>query len=173
MTVSSHLHELKNSGIEDCDATSNPPPVGSGLEAGAQESPSTSNIKSEDGILPPDKGKGKVVPDDTAWGGLGHNPPRHQEKAYHPQRQNESADHLQSHSVHHYLTTRSDDEEILDGFLSKMDELEKDLDEAAAEAKRRAEEVHATTQSSLAEVCQCVKAWKEGCSQRDVETSCL
>ena len=35
MTVSSHPHELENSGVEDCDTTSNPPPVGSGLEAGA------------------------------------------------------------------------------------------------------------------------------------------
>ena len=77
MTVSSHLCEFKNSGIKDHDATSNPPPVGSGLEAGEQQSPSTSDIKLEDDILPPDKGKRKAVPDDTAWGGSGHDPPRH------------------------------------------------------------------------------------------------
>ena len=65
----------------------------------------------------------------------------------------------------------SDDKEILDESLSKMDEIEKDLNEAVAEAKRRAEEVHATTQSSLAELCQHVKVWKEGCSPRDVEAS--
>ena len=66
---------------------------------------------------------------------------------------------------------RSDNKEILDRFLSKMDELERDSDEAAAEAKRRAEEVCATTQNSMMELCQCVKALKEGWSQRDVETS--
>ena len=36
---------------------------------------------------------------------------------------------------------RLDDEEILDGFLSKMDEIERDSDEAATEAKRRADKV--------------------------------
>ena len=44
MTMSSHLHELKRSGVGDHNATTNPPPTGGGLEAGAQESPSTSNI---------------------------------------------------------------------------------------------------------------------------------
>ena len=73
MTMSSHLHELKSSGIEDCNATSNPPPTGGGVEAGAQESPSMSNI------LPPDKGKEKVVPDNTSQGGSGHDPPRHRD----------------------------------------------------------------------------------------------
>ena len=73
------------------------------------------------------------------------------------------------HTVHRCLTTRSDDEEILDEFLSKMDEIEKDSDEAAAETKRRADEAHVTTWSSLAELCQCVKMWKEGCSHRDAE----
>ena len=71
------------------------------------------------------------------------------------------------------LTTRPDDEETLDGFLSKMDEIERDLDEAVAEAKRRADEVCANTQSLLAELRQHVKAWKERHSQRDVETSHL
>ena len=42
-----------------------------------------------------------------------------------------------------HLTTRSDDKETLDRFLSKMDEIERDLDEAAAKAKRRADEVRA------------------------------
>ena len=66
---------------------------------------------------------------------------------------------------------RSDNEEILDGFLSKMDEIERDSDEAATEAKRRADEVCTNMQSSLADLCQRVKAWKEMHSQRDVETS--
>ena len=69
MTMSSHLHELKSSGIEDCDATNNPPAVGGGLEAGAQESPSRSDIELEGDILPPDKGKEKAVPEDTALEG--------------------------------------------------------------------------------------------------------
>ena len=75
--------------------------------------------------------------------------------------------------MHCHLTTRPDDEETLDGFLSKMDEIERDLDEAVAEAKRRADEVHANTWSLIAELCQHVKVWKERCSQRDVETSHL
>ena len=86
MTVGSHLCELESSGVGDCDATNNPPPVGSGFETGAQESPSTSNVKLEDDILPPDKGKGKAVPDNTAQGGSGHDPPIHQETMYHLQR---------------------------------------------------------------------------------------
>ena len=66
MTVSSHLHELEISGIGAHDTMTNPLPTGGGLEAGAQESPSTSDVELEDDILPPDKGKGKAVPDDTA-----------------------------------------------------------------------------------------------------------
>ena len=192
MTVSSHLHELKSSGVGDCNAMTNPPPTGGGLEAGEQEPPSTSDIELEDDVLPPDKGKGKAVSSDTAWGGSGHDPPRdweikyHLERwsitlrdevlswemKYHLERWNESVDCSWSHSVCCCLTTRSDGKEILDGFLSKMDELERDLNEAAAEAKRRVEEVCATTWSSIAELCQCIKVWKEGHSLRDVETSC-
>ena len=91
---------------------------------------------------------------------------------YRLERQNESVDHLQSQSVHFHPTTRSDDKEILDGLLSKMDEIEKDLDKAVAEAKRRVDEVHATIRSSIAELHQHVKVWKEGHNQRNVETSC-
>ena len=39
MTMTSHLCELKSSGVKNHDATTNPPPTGGGLEAGAQESP--------------------------------------------------------------------------------------------------------------------------------------
>ena len=81
-TMSSHLHELESSGIKDHDAMTNPPPTGGGLEAGAQGSPSTSDVKLEDEIVLPDKGKGKAVPDDTAQGGSGHDPPRDREGAY-------------------------------------------------------------------------------------------
>ena len=64
---------------------------------------------------------------------------------YRLERQNESDDCSQSHSACCCLTTRSDDEDILDGFLSKMDEIEKDLDKAVTEAKRRVDEVRADT----------------------------
>ena len=76
MTMSSQLHEFETSGIVDCEPMTNPPPTGGGLEAGAQESPSTSDVKLEYNIVPPDKGKEKVVPDNTAQGGSGHDPPR-------------------------------------------------------------------------------------------------
>ena len=109
-TMSSDLHELESSGIRDRDATSNLPPVGGRLEAGAQESPSISDIELEDVVLPPDKGKGKAMPDNTAQGGSGHDPPIHQETTYCLQRWNKSADCLRSHSVHCCLTTRSDNE---------------------------------------------------------------
>ena len=49
-----------------------PLPAGGGSEAGAQESPSTSDVELEYDVVPPDKGKGKAVPDDTAKGGSGH-----------------------------------------------------------------------------------------------------
>ena len=83
VTVSSQSCELKTSSVTDCDATTTPPPVGGGSEAEAQESPSTSNVELEYDIIPPDKGKGKAVPDNTAQGGSGHDPPREQERTSH------------------------------------------------------------------------------------------
>ena len=80
MTVSSQSHELKTSGIADCNATTNPPPMGGGSETGAQESPSMSDVELEYNIIPPDKGKSKAVPDNTAQGGSGHDPPREWER---------------------------------------------------------------------------------------------
>ena len=65
MTMSSRLHELESSGIEDHGAMTNPHHAGGGLEAGAQESPSTSDIELEDDIMPPNKGNEKAVPDNT------------------------------------------------------------------------------------------------------------
>ena len=82
MTVSSQVHELETSGIADRDTTINPPPMGGGSEAGAQESPSTSDVKREYDVVPPDKGKGKAVPDNTVQGGSGHDPPRDQERTF-------------------------------------------------------------------------------------------
>ena len=80
VTVSAQSRELETSSIADRDTTTTPPPTGGGSQTGAQESPSTSNIKLEYDVVPPDKGKGKAVPDNTAQGGSGHNPPREQER---------------------------------------------------------------------------------------------
>ena len=88
MTVSSQSRELETSSIADRNATTTPPPVGGGSQTGAQESPSTSDV------IPPDKGKGKAVPDNTAQGGSGHDPPREWERTSRLSRQNESGDHL-------------------------------------------------------------------------------
>ena len=86
-TMSSQSHELETSSIADRDATTTPPPMGGGSQTGAQESPSTSNV------VPPDKGKGKAVPNNTAPGGSGHDPPREPERLSCLLRQNESDDH--------------------------------------------------------------------------------
>ena len=72
MTVSSQSCEL--------ETTTTPPPMGGGSQTGAQESPSTSNVELEYDIVPPDKGKGKAVPDNTAQGGSGHDPLREWER---------------------------------------------------------------------------------------------
>ena len=56
-TMSSQSHELETSSFADCNAMTTPPPMGG--EAGAQESPSTSNIELEYDVVLPDKGKGK------------------------------------------------------------------------------------------------------------------
>ena len=64
--MSSQSHELETSGFADNNAMTNPPPMGGGSEAGAQESSSTSDIELEYNIVPLDKGKGKAVPDNTA-----------------------------------------------------------------------------------------------------------
>ena len=93
-TVSSQSRELKTSSVADRDATTTPPPTGGGSQTGAQESPSTSNVKLEYDIIPPDKGKGKAVPDNTAQGGSGHDPPREWERTSCLLRQNESDDRL-------------------------------------------------------------------------------
>ena len=79
-TVSSQSHELETSSVTDRDATTTPPPAGGGLQTGAQESPSTSDVELDYDIVPPDKGKGKAVPDNTVQGGSGHDPPRERER---------------------------------------------------------------------------------------------
>ena len=82
-TVSSQSHELKTNSVADCDTTITPPPMGGGSKAGAQESPSTSNVEIEYDVVLFDKGKGKAVPDNTAQGGSGHDPPREWERTSH------------------------------------------------------------------------------------------
>ena len=79
-TVSSQSCELETSSVADHNATTTPPPMGGGSKAGAQESPSMSDVEIEYNVIPPDKGKGKAVPDNTAQGGSGHDPPRECER---------------------------------------------------------------------------------------------
>ena len=80
VTVSSQSRELETSSVADRDATTTPPPVGGGSQTGAQESPSMSDIELEYDVVPPDKGNGKAVPNNTAQGGSGHDPPRERER---------------------------------------------------------------------------------------------
>ena len=94
MIVSSQSRELEISSVADCDATTTPPPTGGGSQTGAQGSPSTSDVKLEYDVVPPDKGKGKAVPNHTAQGGSGHDPPREWERMSHLSRQNKSDDRL-------------------------------------------------------------------------------
>ena len=90
--MSSQSRELEISSIADHDATPTPPPAGGGSQTGAQESPSMSNVELEYNVVPPDKDKGKAVPDNTARGS-GHDPPREWERTSHLSRRNESDDH--------------------------------------------------------------------------------
>ena len=93
VTVSSQSRELKTSSVADRNATTTPPPMGGGSQTGAQESPSMSDVELEYNVVPPDKGKGKAVPDNTAQGGSGHDPPREWERTSCLSRRNESDDH--------------------------------------------------------------------------------
>ena len=119
-TMSSHSHELETSSIADRDATTTPPPTGGGSQTGAQESPSTSDVELEYNIVLPDKGKGKAVPDNTAQGGSGHDPPREWERMSHLSRRNESDDRLRSRSICRRPTRRSDDEDTWDELASEV-----------------------------------------------------
>ena len=170
-TVSSQSHELKTSSVADHDATTNPPPMGSGSEAGAQESPSMSNVELEYDVVLLHKGKGKALPDNTAQGGSGHDPPREWERTSRLSRWNESDDRSWSHSVCPHLTTRSDDEEILDGILSGMNEVVKCSDKVMTKIIRRVEESCIEMRNSIANLHQCIKALRERHSKRGTEAS--
>ena len=150
MTVSSQSHELETSSVADRDATTTPPPAGGGSQTGAQESPSMSDVELEYDIVPPDKGKGKAVPDNTVQGGSGHDPPRERERMSHLSRQNKSDDRWQSRSTRHRPTRRSDNEDTWDGLASKV----KKVAETSAEAMRK-------TQASLSSLDQHISALRK------------
>ena len=148
--MSSQSCELKTSSVADHDATTTPPPAGGGSQTGAQESPSTSNIELEYDVILPDKGKGKAVPNNTAQGGSGHDPPREWERTSCLSRQNESDDRSRSRSTHHCPTRRLDDEDTWDGLASEV----KKVVETLAEALRK-------TQASLSSLDQRISALRK------------
>ena len=160
-TVSSQSHELKTSSVADRDATTTPPPVGGGSKTGAQESPSTSNVKLEYDVVLPDKGKGKAVPDNTAQGGSGHDPPREWERTSHLLRRNESNDRERSCSIHRCPTRRSDDEDTWDGLASEVKRVAEHSAKIVAEAMRKIEERHAEMQASIASINQRINALRK------------
>ena len=160
-TVSSQSCELNTSSVTDHNATTTPPPTGGGSEAGAQESPSTSDIKLVYNIVLLDKGKGKSVPDNIAQGGSGHDPPKEWERTSRLLRQNKCDDRSRSHSVHRHLTTRLDDEEIWDEITSEINRVAKHLNKMTAEAIRRAEEGCVETQASIANLYQCINTLRK------------
>ena len=82
-TMSSQSHELETSSVTDHDTMTTPPPTGGRSKVGAQESPSMSDVELEYDVVPPDKGKGKAVPNKTVQGGSGHDPPREWERTSH------------------------------------------------------------------------------------------
>ena len=97
------------------------------------------------------------MPDNTAEGGSGHDPPKDQKRVCHLKRQNESDDHLRSHSVCCCPTTRSDDEETWDELASEVKRVMERSAETVAKAMRKIEE----TQASIASFNQCINALRE------------
>ena len=149
-TMSSQSHELKTSSVTDRNTTTTPPPAGGGSQTGAHESPSTSDVELEYDVVPPDKGKGKAVPNNTAQGGSGHDPPREWERMSCLLRQNKSDDHSRSCSTRCCLTRRSDDKDTWDGLASEV----KKLAETLAKAQRN-------TQASLSSLDQRISALRK------------
>ena len=168
-TVSSQSRELETSSVADGDTTTTPPPAGGGWQTGAQEFPSTSDVEIEYNIIPPDKGRGKAVPDNTAQGGSGHDSPREWERMSCLLRWNKSNDRLQSHSVCHRLITRSDDQETWDELTSEVYRVAKCLAETMAEAIRK-EEGRTEMQASIASLNQCINTLRKS-YQKQGETS--
>ena len=164
-TMSSQSCELETSSIADRNTTTTPPPMGGGSKTGVQESPSTSDV-----VLP-DKGKGKAVPDNTAQGGSGHDPPRKWERTSCLLRRNESDDRLRSCSVRCRPIRRLDNEETWDGLASKVKRVAESLAKAVAKAMRKIEERHAETQASIASLNQCINVLRKKYQEWE-ETSC-
>ena len=90
------------------------------------------------------------MPDNTAQGGSGHDPPREWERMCRLSRRNESDDCSQSHSTRRHPTRRSDDEDTWDGLASEV----KKVAETLAEAQRK-------TQASLSSLDQCISALRK------------
>ena len=160
-TVSSQSHELETNSIAYHNTTTTPPPAGGGSKTGTQESPSKSDVKLEYDVVPPNKGKGNAVPDNTAQGGSGHDPPSELERTSHLSRRNESDDRSQSRSVHCRLTRRSDDEDTWDELASEVKRVVESSAKAVAKAMRKIEERHAETQTSIASLNQCINALRK------------
>ena len=120
-----------------------------------------SDIEFEYDVVLPDKGKGKAVPNNTAQGGSGHDPPRERERTSCLSRKNESNDRLQSRSVHHHLTRRLDDEETWDELAFKVKRVVERSAETVAEAMRKIEERHAEMQASIATINQRINALRK------------
>ena len=167
VTVSSQSRELKTSSIADHDTTTTPPLAGGGSKTGAQESPSTSDVELEYDVIPPDKGKGKAVPNNTAQGGSGHDPPREWQRMSCLSRQNESNDCSRSCSVRHRPTRRLDDEDTWDELASEVKRVVQCSAEAVAEAMRKIEERHAETQASIASLNQHINALRKKYQERE------
>ena len=106
--------------------------------------------KLEYDVIPPDKGKGKAVPDKTAQGGSGHDPPRERERTSCLSRRNESDDHSQSHLTCRRPTRKSDNEDTWDGLASEV----KKVAETLAKALRK-------TQASLSSLDQHISALRK------------
>ena len=119
-----------------------------------------SDIELEYDVVPPDKGKGKAVPNNTVQGGSGHDPPREWERTSCLLRRNESDDHLRSHSTCCHPTRRLDDEDTWDGLASEV----RKLVESSAKAQRK-------TQASLSSLDQRISVLEKKYQGR-AETSC-
>ena len=90
------------------------------------------------------------MPDNTAQGGSGHDPPREWERMSRLSRHNESDDHSQSHSTRCCPTRRSDNEDTWDGLASEV----KKVAETSAKSQRK-------TQASLLSLDQCISALRK------------
>ena len=101
------------------------------------------------------------MPENTAQGGSGHDPPREWERTSRLLRRNESDDRSQSHSTHCRPTRRSDHEDTWDGLASEV----KRVAETSAKALRK-------TQASLSSLDQRISALRKKYQGR-AETSHL